>query len=252
MSDQRIDAYPTADNWKDFYERQTKLLRQSPIPDNEILDSLTLYTSLSAMRRFLFWDTMYQRILNLQGDLFVFGVRWGRDLAALLNLRAIYEPMNFSRRIVGFDTFSGFVDVHDKDGTAEVVEPGAYSTTENYEAYLGELLRQREALLPYGHISRTLIIKGDARETVPQYLEKRSQTIAAFCYFDMDLYEPTLDVANAIKPFLNSGAIIGCDQLAHPTFPGETHAIREVFGRTLKIERRPVGPGQPSFFEYDP
>ena len=34
-----------------------------------------------------------------------FGVEWGSTLSLLIKLRSIHEPYNYSRKIIGFDTF---------------------------------------------------------------------------------------------------------------------------------------------------
>ena len=44
---------------------------------------------------------MYRKILE-------FGTRFGHNLVVFENLRAIYEPFNKTREIVGFDTFEGY------------------------------------------------------------------------------------------------------------------------------------------------
>ncbi len=47
-----------------------------------------------------------------------FGTRWGQNLSIFSNLRTLYEPTHYHRKIIGFDTFSGFVDVAPQDGTS--------------------------------------------------------------------------------------------------------------------------------------
>jgi hypothetical protein len=66
------------------------------------------------------------------------------------------------------------------------------------------------------------------RETVPRYLAENPETIIAMAYFDMDLYEPTREVLKIIGPYLARGAFVAFDELAHPKWPGETAALREV------------------------
>ena len=247
-----IDSYPSAEEWRRFHEKQTAHFRGSPLPDNEILDHLTLYCSHAAMRRFLFWDRMYQHILELHGVGMVFGVRWGRDLAALQHLRNIYEPMNYTRKFIGFDTFEGFASVHKNDGEAEVVRTGAYSVPHRYEENLTRLLLEREALLPYNHLGKVELKKGDAKQTVRIYLEEHPETVIAFAYFDFDLYEPTRVCAELIKPYLCKGAVVAFDEYMHPTHPGETKAAREVFGTHAKVRRVPqVSPGHPGFLIFE-
>ena len=157
-----------------------------------------------------------------------FGVRWGHTLAVLTNLRGIYEPFNYPRKIIGFDTFAGFPSVHELDGTTPSV--GGYGVTEGYETYLDTVLDYHEHENPISHLRKYELVKGDVTVTVPEYLERNPQTIIGFAYFDLDLYEPTRDCLTAIKPHLTKGSVLGFDELNHPDFPGETAALREVFG----------------------
>ena len=64
----------------------------------------------------LYFDNLYQSIVNVPGVVMEFGVHWGSGISLLNNLRLLYEPYNFSRKIIGFDTFEGFVGVSDLDG----------------------------------------------------------------------------------------------------------------------------------------
>jgi hypothetical protein len=195
---------------------------------------------------------MYQYILALHGVGMVFGVRWGRDLAALQHLRNIYEPMNYTRKFIGFDTFEGFTSVHKNDGDAAVVRTGGYSVPANYEEHLRRVLFEREAMLPYNHLAKIELCKGDAMRIVQNYLEEHPETVVAFAYFDFDLYEPTRVCAELIKPYLCKGAVVAFDEYMHPTFPGETRAVREVFGSPVKMQRVPqVSPGHPGFLIFE-
>ena len=80
------------------------------------------------------------------------------------------------------------------------------------------------------HKKRHEVVKGDASKTVATYLNEHPETVVAFAYFDMDIYKPTRDCLEAIKPHLTKGSVIGFDELNHPDFPGETIAYREVLG----------------------
>lgn len=68
----------------------------------------------------------------------------------------------------------------------------------------------------------------------------------------VDLSEPTRVCAELIKPYLCKGAVIGFDEYMHPTFPGETKAVREIFGPHAKVLRVPqVSPGHPGFLIFE-
>lgn len=198
--------------------------------------------------RILTLEKLYLKILNVQGIIIEFGVRWGRHLSVFSALRAIYEPYNFYRKILGFDTFTGFLKPSKKDGNSKRVLKGSMSVSQNYEKYLEEVLSLHEAEAPLSHIKRSYLFKGNAPVQLKKYLKENPETIIALSYFDMDVYEPTKKCLEIIKPYLTRGSIIAFDELTHPEFPGETIALKEVFDITkLKIERFSTSP-YPAFF----
>lgn len=216
-------------------------LRSSPVAEAELILNLGLYMPRQALSRALFMADLYQRIVSVHGVVMEFGVRWGQNMALWLNLRGIYEPFNYNRLIVGFDTFEGFPDVHRMDG--DMVRAGDYGVSEKYEEHLTELLLHHEALSPVPHKKKFRLVKGNAVETVPAYLEENPETIVALAYFDFDLYEPTKACLEAIKDRLTRGSILAFDELNCPEFPGETTAVMEVLGlRSMELKRSPLNP----------
>jgi hypothetical protein len=227
------------------------LFQNTPIPSDHILDNIGLYIKRHKLARILFMSDLYKKILDLQGVICEFGVFWGQNLALLESFRGMYEPYNHTRKIIGFDTFEGFPNVSEKDGYAEIVEKGAYSTTKGYEEYLSQILQYHEALQPYSHIKKFELVKGDAGKTVKKYLTDNPETIIAFVYFDLDLYEPTKVCLETILPHLTKGAIIGFDEINMHTFPGETKAFDEVLGISrYKIYRDRICPA-PSYIVWE-
>jgi hypothetical protein len=209
-----------------FYET----FARSPLPPNEQLNNLGLFISRQSWSRMLFMNELYQQILEVPGVMMEFGVRWGQNLALFANLRGIYEPFNHTRKIIGFDTFEGFPSVDPRDGSASVVVEGSHSVTPDYEDYLAEVLDYHESESPISHLRKYELVKGDVTETLPTYLEEHPETVIAFAYFDLDIYEPTRAGLEAIKPRLTRGSVVAFDELNHPEFPGETTAVMEVLG----------------------
>jgi hypothetical protein len=172
-----------------------------------------------------------------------FGVRWGQNLALFESLRGIYEPYNYTRKVIGFDTFAGFEGTSGKDGDSEIIEEGAYSVTQGYEEYLSRLLEFHEKESPISHIKKYELVKGDAGRTIKQYLDNNKETIISLAYFNMDIYRPTLECLEAIKPRLTKGSLVGFDELNCPHFPGETLALDKAFGiGRYRLVRHPHNP----------
>jgi hypothetical protein len=223
----------------DFYN----LYKQSPIIDNEVLNNLALFISRQNLSRIIFMHEMYRNIINVNGVVMEFGVRWGQNLSLFQNFRGMYEPFNHTRKIIGFDTFEGFPSISSKDGESEYAKVGAYSVTDNYYEYLNQVLECQEKNSPISHIKKFELIKGDASITLEKYLSNHPETIIALAYFDFDVYEPTRKCLELIKNRVCKGSVIGFDELNFAEFPGETIAFDEVLGiKNYRIIRSPIAP----------
>lgn len=231
---------------EEFHELYTR----SPLPAGEQLANIGLFLNRQTFSRMMFLHDMYRNVLDVHGVVLEFGVRWGRDLVSFATFRAMYEPYNYLRRIVGFDTFAGFPSVHGLDAGG-LARPGDYSVTAGYEEYLAAVLAHHEADSPLPHIRKFELVKGDAAETIGRYLERHPETIVALAYFDMDIYEPTKACLDAIRPHLTRGTVIGFDEACYAEFPGETRALMESFDlRRCRLHRSPYAPN-PSYMILD-
>jgi hypothetical protein len=184
----------------------------------------------SVLAKLLYVDELYRKIVRVPGVIMEFGVWWGQNLALFESLRAVHEPYNHSRNVVGFDTFTGYPKIGPQDGDSEVGKVGTYGVAVGYESYLAELLDYHQRENVTGHIKKYDIVKGDVTQTVGSYLDAHPETIIALAYFDLQLYEPTKACLAAIRPFLTRGSVIAMDELNCAEFPGETLALKEAWG----------------------
>jgi len=227
-------------------QRLVEMFEKSPLPLDERLFNVGMYTRSSVLVKFLVMSDIYQRIKNIPGQLLEFGTWWGQNLILLENLRAIYEPFNKQRIIVGFDTFEGYTTLSDKDKASEVWQEKSYNTGTGYVEYLRELLEVHEGSNVLGHVrgSHKLIV-GDVEVTAPAYFADYPASIVAFAYFDMALYKPTKAALVAIKPHLISGSVILLDELTWAESPGEAIAFKEVFDRReIRVEKCALYPSK--------
>lgn len=226
-----------------------KLAEGFPASPRERLHNSPLFLPPHVLRRIVFLEQLYRLILPVPGVVMQFGVRYGRDLAVLESLRTLHEPLNPSRKILGFDTFHGFPSIDPKDGDFDLATVGALGTAENYPEFLTRVLEAREQLSPFEHVRKFDVLVGDAPMTLAAYLEENPQTIVALAYFDLDLYEPTRRCLEMVRPYLTRGSVLAFDELNCTEWPGETLAVREVLGLgTYALRRFPtINPGLPSF-----
>ncbi|MCM2390488.1 class I SAM-dependent methyltransferase [Streptomyces albipurpureus] len=215
---------------KEVRERLTKLLTETPIPPVYLIDNLPVYLRRHQLADLLTMDMLYRMLTGIPGVIMEFGVLHGRHLATLAALRGLHEPYNSFRRIIGFDTFTGFPGLSKIDQVSPSAAVGRFAVPDNEVDHLREVLAAHESGDPIPHVQRTFVVQGDVRETVPRYLEENPETVIGMAFFDLDLYEPTRDVLQAIRPHLVKGSIVAFDELGHPRWPGVTAAIRETLG----------------------
>jgi hypothetical protein len=219
-------------------EELSLLLESNPIDKKELIDNLGLFLNTKNFSRMLFFYEIYKKFLDVEGCIMEFGVRWGQNLSLLAAIRGMLEPYNIKRKIVGFDTFKGFVGTGVKDGKKTFYERGGLNLPENYEFFLNNILEVQEKFNPVSHVKKFEIIKGDASKTLKKYLLKEKQTIVAFAFFDMDIYKPTKDCLKILTNYVTKGSIIAFDELNCDYAKPVTNALKEVFDiKTIEIKR---------------
>ncbi len=199
-------------------------------------NQLGLFQKRYAIGKLLHFHHLYSQIIDTPGYIMEFGVHWGTSLATFINLRGLLEPQNYTRKIIGFDTFDGFPSVTNEDG--EIPVAGDFNTIQDIEKTIHNVLSAHEALCGFDRIQNFELVKGDASTSIDAWLEQNPQAIIALAVFDMDLYEPTRDVLSKISDRLTKGSIVAFDELVHQAFPGETLALNEVFGiNSVRLRR---------------
>ena len=212
-------------------EQMIELFQTRPMPDEHLFSNFGLYMRSSALAKILFMNELYQHILDIPGVIVEFGTWWGQNLVLAENLRAIYEPFSQTRRIIGFDTFSGYEGFSQEVDSMEssVIKKGGYTTSENYYEYLNTLMWLHERNNVLGNTWRYTLIKGNVIETAPKFFNENPGIAVALAYFDLALYEPTKICLESILPQLIPGSVIMFDQFNSPEAPGETIAFKEIF-----------------------
>jgi hypothetical protein len=204
------------------------------IKGDNLINNLGLFLKTGSLSQILFLNEVYLLIKDIPGSIIEFGCWYGQNIIIFENLRAIYEPFNKLRKIVGFDTFEGYPESCktkiDKNGLySGYLETEIYNIDKNYNEYLEKIVNFHEENNVLPHIKKNEIIKGNIINTLPIYLNKNNYTVVSLVYLDLALYEPTIFVLKNIIPYLVKGSIIILDEFNHPLFRGDTLAFREIF-----------------------
>jgi hypothetical protein len=225
-------------------EEVAKMFSASGEPLERRLEDFTKWVRRQDLTRAFALYEVFKRVLPIKGSVVECGVNHGFGLMAWAKLSAILEPVNLTRRIYGFDSFSGFPAVTDKDRTGpawETAQPGGLHA-DSYEELLKLIdLYDKDRFL--GHIPKVELVKGDATKTIPAFIADHPHLVVSLLFMDFDLYEPTKVALEHFVPRMPKGAIIAFDELDNPLWPGETNALIDTLGMDrLQLERLEFDP----------
>lgn len=234
-----------------YYAQLAEFFETSPEPPLQKMMSFATYATRQTITTFVERYELYKLIQRVPGSILECGVAAGQGLMTFAHLCSIHEPYHYVRRVIGFDTFAGFQGMSDKDRTSRAshMHEGGLAF-DTYDKLLRsiELFNQNRAL---GHLPKVEIVKGDISETLPSYVASNPSLVVALLYLDLDLYKPTKDTIEAIRPRLHRGSIIAFDELNHADYPGETLAVMESLGLgTLRLQRFDIGSNM-CFCQFD-
>lgn len=209
--------------------------------DGKVIDKLsnfTKYVPRQNLTTFIAKYEIFKKILDVEGAIIECGVRFGGGLMAFSQLSSIFEPVNHTRKIVGFDTFSGFpnLSIHDKGSTSPFAHKGGFSVDSFND--LKKCIELFDMNRFIGDIPKVELIKGNAVKTIPKYTKENPHTVVSLLYLDFDIYEPTKVALRHFVPRMPKGGVIVFDELNAKAWVGETKAVMDTLGiRNLRIKR---------------
>ena len=227
----------------------SQAFEKSPLSIKEKLDGFEKYVRRQQLSRFLAKYELFKLNQNVKGSIVECGVYQGSGIMGWAKLSAMLEPYAFDRRVFGFDTFEGFPEVNTKDLNAKENNPKAkISGLNTGEAVYQDILsciEEYDENRFLNQFDKIELIKGDATETIPSFIEKNPHLIVSLLFMDFDIYEPTKIALEHFLPRMPKGAILAFDEFNNPWWPGETLALIEKMGNSLnmiEIKRFPFDP----------
>ena len=219
---------------------------KSRLPLGQKLQTFPRHVRRQDVARFLVKYEIFKQTLHVNGSVVEGGVFAGGGLMAWAHFSAILEPYNHTRRIIGFDTFSGFPGVDERDkktGRSEHLHSGAFKTNDSIEDEIMQLVAIHDRNRPIGHVPKVELVAGDACRTIPRYLAKTPHLLVSLLYLDFDIYAPTKAALKFIYPRVVKGGIVAFDELNCAEFPGETTALLESLDLgSVELRRSPYDP----------
>ncbi len=218
------------------------LFDRSEDPTEVKLAHVAKYMRRQDLTRLLARYEIFKRVLEVKGSVIECGVYRGSGLMSWANFSAILEPTNLTRRIYGFDTFGGFPSIGELDRSDFRTARQGELRSDCFDE-LAKLIGAFDLNRPLGHICKVELIKGDATETIPAFLQKHPHLVVSLLFLDFDLFEPTKVALEHFLPRMPAGAIVAFDELDNPSWPGETLALLEGPGiNRLELRRLAFDP----------
>lgn len=220
----------------------SEYIRRSPGEDITKFDTFPKYVQRGTLGRFLARYEIFKLQLNVVGSILDLGVSRGASLFTWAQLSAMFEPVNYTREIIGFDTFEGVAELDEKDkaeGSKLLSERGFKTEDSTYED-IQEAIKVFDINRPLNHIKKIHLVKGDAEKTLVEFLKENPHLVISLLHLDMDVYRPTRVALELLRDRIPKGGIMLFDELNTRVYPGETVAVMETVGiGNLRLKRFP-------------
>jgi hypothetical protein len=217
---------------QDIWSETLKIIEEGNISQHDVIENFMLFLRRVNFAKFLTHIELFKHTIDLPGSIVECGVFKGMSLLTFTKLIEIYCPGDTLKRVIGFDTFSGFVGLDAKDGIPDTKRgklTGGWNSGE-FKSSLEKLIgvTKKDSMIP--RFNRVELVEGDVSKSVPEYIAANPGLRISLLHLDLDLYQPTLDALKALYPLVVSGGVVLLDEYGMEGFPGETQAFDEYFG----------------------
>jgi hypothetical protein len=211
----------------------------------DIYNQFSLWGDIDRYTKMLARYELFKLIADKPGDIVEGGVLKGSGLLYWAKLIEIFNPQS-RRKVVGFDTFEGYPEdgarAHDQLTAKEFkqiqIKDGADVAMET----IMDVARKQ------GLEHRIELVKGNAQDTLPTYVNQNPGFRAALLNLDFVLYEPTMAALQSLFPVLVPGGIVALDEYA-VVGAGESEAVDEfISGKKVKMLAFPWAKSPTAYF----
>lgn len=210
------------------------------VTPREIARNFQIYTRRVFLKKFLAHYEFFRMVQDLPGDIVELGVFRGATLFSWANFMEIRNMGDRHKRVIGFDNFAGFGQMHEKDGACVPdlhKTAGGFSSAGFHEQLLDAIsIFDADRFIPYK--PRVILVEGDIEETVPRWVAEHPGHRISLLHFDVDLYGPTKVALEHLWPLVVPGGVVLFDEYGIPPWEGESKAVDEFLeGKKIRLRR---------------
>ena len=212
--------------------RYGQLLKKHFDHPEHIIQNIHLYIKRYHLTRLLQFYELFKMTINVPGEIVELGVFRGASLLSFARMLEAFCMGDRTKKVYGFDHFKGLQDFSEKDGIEYAdhdKRKGGWCSADYYDE-LKELIELFDAERFMPMKERVILVEGDVRETIPEFVKQNPGIRISLLHFDLDLYEPTLVGLKHLYNKVVPGGVVIFDEYGFPEFAGETEAVDEFFG----------------------
>ena len=225
---------------KSFYEARREIVDGTTDWASQV-DELFVFARRQRVAQYLCDIKLFERILGVSGSIIECGVDKGGTLMLYFQLCMALEPYGIGRRVYGFDTF---------DRTRPDTLPANRKATEGFASddrtiydTLQSAIGMHDLNRPASHVPKCELIKGDAKLTIPAFVEAHPELLVALLHLDFGDYDGTRVALEQFLPLMPKGAIVAINTLNFDKWPGDNRAFKELVNvNKIRLERFPFNP----------
>ena len=156
---------------KEYVRNLANFLKKNKFTDVEKLENFPIFTSRQTIAQFLFKYEIFKQILKVNGSIIECGVAFGSGIFTFAHLSSIFEPANHTRKVFGFDTFSGFPSISKFDTGSDRESKKGGMKVDSYKELL-EAIKIFDQNRSNSHISKLNLVKGDFKKTSKDFIKE--------------------------------------------------------------------------------
>lgn len=179
-----------------YYKKIIKFKNKLSFNDFDLITNYGMFSGNTNLYKTLEIFRLLMQVKNIQGDIIELGIHHGNTS---LLLKKIIEIFNLKKRLYLLDHFKGLTTYVKKDTKI---------SRQDFNRYIGHKKIILD-LFKFFKFKNFEIIDKDATKIKKNFFKNKK---FCFCYFDMDLYEPTIKALNAIDGSVVKNGLIIFDQ----------------------------------------
>ena len=203
-------------------------INNSTQSSQHVAANFAVYANRQDINRFLALHELFKLQLPVKGSIVECGVFGGSSLFTFAHLSGIYEPSNYHRKIIGFDTFEGmveptFYDVNYNNKSAKKMFDE--HVEKKIDFAMCSLEDVKKNIRENTNINNIFLIKGKVENTL-RNIKKLPKKISIL-RLDTDFYESTKIELEVLFPRLVKGGVLIIDDYGF--WKGAKKAVDEYF-----------------------